>query len=195
MVSRKLPAAKSSTTIVPNHWDILSQPLSNTWIPELLTLSLSITSLAVIGVVVFVYDDHPAPTLPRGISLNAVVSDLATISKSALLFMVAACISQLKWPWYSVRRNLNDLQLLDDASRGPLGSIKLLFTRITQSVASIGALITVLTLALDPFLQQLISYPIKEIYTDSTLASVSRATSFKTDHFDGLFTAAINAGI
>lgn len=148
-----------------------------------------------IGVVVFVYDDHAAPSLPQGISLKAVVSVLATIPKSALLFMVAACICQPKWPWYHIQRNLNDLQLLDDASRGPLGSIKLLFTRIIQSITSIGALITVLTLALDPFLQQLISYPIKEIYTDSTLASVSRATSFKIYSYDGPFAAAINAGI
>ena len=195
MVDKALPATHAPTKRVPSRWAISSQPLSNTWLPEVSSLCLSIVSFAVIGVVVFIYDDHAAPSLPQGISLNAIVSVLATISKSALIFVVAACISQLKWPWYRVQRRLNDLQLLDDASRGPLGSVQLLTTRLVWSSASVGALITLLALALDPFFQQLIAYPIKEVYTSSTSASARRATSFKTKAYDDSFTAAMNAGI
>ena len=169
--------------------------LQNTWLAEILTLSLSVVSLATIAVVVLIYDGHAAPSLPRGITLNAVVSILATISKSALLFAVAACISQLKWSRFHNQQHLNDAQILEDASRGPLGSMKLLTTRLARSVASIGALTTVLALGYDPFLQQLIRYPVKEVYRNSTLAITRRASSFDVYMLDLAFTSAVNEGI
>jgi len=48
-----------------------------------------------------------------------------------MMVAVAAGISQQKWNWFSRRaRVVKDLQVFDDASRGPWGSIKLVFSKI-----------------------------------------------------------------
>ena len=173
----------------PSRW---SRFLYDTWIPELSIVCLSAASLTIIAIVVYIYDSHAGSTLPQGVSLNAIVSVLATVYKSYLLLVVATCISQLKWPWYRVRRSLNDLQILDDASRGPLGSAVLL-TRIFLSIASLGALITVLTLTTDPFLQQLIAYPVRQVDTKSESTQMRRATLFGAQSMSDEFAAAPNA--
>lgn len=38
-----------------------------------------------------------------------------------------ACISQLKWTWFKQSRRAIDLERYDQASRGPYGSLKILF--------------------------------------------------------------------
>ena len=58
---------------------------------------------------------------------NAIVSALATASKTSLLCAVTGAIGQLKWCWFEQERKLYDLQALDEASRGPAGSLALLF--------------------------------------------------------------------
>jgi hypothetical protein len=61
------------------------------------------------------------------ISLNALISTLATISKASLMLAVAACISQLKWLYFeSAPHRIQDIQIFDNASRGPLGALNLL---------------------------------------------------------------------
>lgn len=102
-------------------------------------------------------------------------------SEGSLLFVAGAGISQLKWHWYSQRRPLNDLSTYDEASRGPWGSTKLLWTaRWRHLAAFLGALITVVALGVDPFTQAVVSY-----YPCSTAASratsnISRLNSFFT---------------
>ena len=73
-------------------------------------------------------------------------------------------------------RRLRDVQTLDEASRGPLGSFKMLLGRVATSTASLGALITIFALAFDPFVQQLIDYPVNPMVMPSANASTRRAT-------------------
>jgi len=89
------------------------------------------------------------------------ISVFSTLSKSALLVAVAEGISQLKWIYFRERRHrLYDLQVFDEASRGPWGSLQLLWVlRLQAVVASVGAVITVASLAMDPFTQQILAYP------------------------------------
>ena len=42
---------------------------------------------------------------------------------------------------------------MDDAARGPLGSVTMILKNTILSVGSIGAVIVVLALAFDPFIQ------------------------------------------
>lgn len=162
------------------------------WLWEILALFLSLSTFAALVVILSVYNGRNVAQLPRGISLNAIVSILSTISKSSLIFSISATISQFKWLLFSGRtRQLKDLQLYDDASRGPLGSSLLLLSEkglyvgsrvhivlllISQSSwASIGALITILVLALDPFFQQLIHVSNRMVYHDSPSVTVKQA--------------------
>lgn len=60
---------------------------------------------------------------------NTVISILTTLARSAMLFSVSTCLSQLKWRHFQTRqagRPLNHLEDFDDASRGPLGSLFIL---------------------------------------------------------------------
>ncbi|KAL8719255.1 MAG: hypothetical protein Q9225_003714 [Loekoesia sp. 1 TL-2023] len=100
------------------------------WAGELLANLLSIIAFFAIIIVVHKYDGHPLPRLPHDVTLNFVVSTLATITKSTLLLAVASALGQFKWLWMSSRpRRLQDLQVFDEASRGPLGAAKLLTSR------------------------------------------------------------------
>lgn len=96
-----------------------------------------------------------------GISLNTLIAILSTLSRTALMVPVASCISQLKWiHLVTGPRALRDVQVFEDASRGPWGSLELISRlHIKAKLATWGSLITILTLAMGPFAQQLLSYP------------------------------------
>ncbi|KAJ9613520.1 hypothetical protein H2200_003462 [Cladophialophora chaetospira] len=88
-------------------------------------------------------------------------------------------MSQAKWCWFRPeaahqRRRLQDIQTLDDASRGPFGSVLALSQQTFVSVCSIGAVIVILSLAYDPFLQQLVGYP-SELAETSENATILQA--------------------
>lgn len=89
---------------------------------------------------------------------------------------MAESIGQLKWVWFfeqgkdARNKPLYDIQSFGGASRGPLGSLMILFRQKGLSLASLGAAITLLSLAFDPFIQQIIDYPLREITKNSDLA-------------------------
>ena len=102
---------------------------TNWWLWEILAVLLSLSTFSTLVIILIVYNGRNVAQLPQGISLNAVVSILSTISKSSLIFSISATLSQFKWLLFSGRtRKLKDLQLYDDASRGPLGSSLLLLS-------------------------------------------------------------------
>jgi hypothetical protein len=129
--------------------------------------------------------------------LNAIVAILATASKAGLIFPFASGISQLKWFWLlQSRRRLRDIQNDDDANRGFSRATILLFTHGALSFASIGAIISILALDFDPFVQQLIHYPIKDTIHNLGTARVKQARIvYNAVLEEGDFEAAINSGI
>ncbi|KAL8763231.1 MAG: hypothetical protein Q9184_000949 [Pyrenodesmia sp. 2 TL-2023] len=83
---------------------------------------------------------------------------------------VGSAISQCKWLWYrqAKPRRLQDLQLFDDASRGPWGAIQLLISlRAKSACPFIGAFVIVLVNLFDPFLQQVVVYKTRSIPSDN----------------------------
>lgn len=86
-----------------------------------------------------------------------------------LLFVATQCSSQAKWLLYSRTKgrkgspnpphSLVDLQTFDDASKGPRGSLQLLFKNPTAMFGVWGLVIIILAVAMDPFFQQLVRYP------------------------------------
>ncbi|CAG8930845.1 unnamed protein product [Penicillium salamii] len=132
--------------------------------------------------ILFAYNGKPRPEFSYNISLNAVVSVLATACKSSLIFVVGAGLSQLKWVWFQDRRKLSSIQAFEDASRGPMGSISLLFRHQGQSIASLGATILILMLAFEPFVQQILSYPTERIRTATeTSAALTPQVQYYND--------------
>ncbi|KAK5053886.1 hypothetical protein LTR84_001848 [Exophiala bonariae] len=102
------------------------------------------------------------------ISINALLSIFATIMKTALIIPVAASLSQLKWNWFLSENRLLDYQKFEAASRGPLGSVILIWTLRGRRLACLGAFIIIAALALDFGFQQLVSYPVQPTNTSQT---------------------------
>ena len=65
------------------------------------------------------YKWNPTSTLALGI----------TIAKASMMVPVASALGQLKWRWFSkAPRTLDGIEHFDEASRGFLGSLRLLWT-------------------------------------------------------------------
>ena len=161
----------------PTDWIL---PILDTWFYEIFAIGFSLACfISIIGVLA-AFNQEPAPSLSYGLTLNAIISILATASKSSLIFAVGECIGQLKWVWFhSRRRQLDEMQLFDSASRGPFGSLVVIFQHRGQSLVSLGALVTILALAFDPFIQQILTYPIRNTVdaADSSAAEARQVTS------------------
>lgn len=79
-----------------------------------------------------------------------------------MLFAATESIGQAKWLLFRKEgRNLIDFNTIDEASRGPWGAFQLLyrFWDGRTILASVGAFIVLVSLAVDPFTQQILSYP------------------------------------
>jgi hypothetical protein len=146
------------------------------WRYETLSLIASIAAVVAIVVVLCYFDGKPVPDWPVGITLNALVSVLSTISKAAMIAAVASCISQLKWMWFGQSRPLRDFELFDDASRGPWGALQLIVRKHSIHLVGLGAIITVVALLVDPFIQQIIAYTPQN--TSSNIGTVARAQMY-----------------
>lgn len=115
----------SNTPPRPSKWEIF---LYEWWTIELLAFVVSFASLIAIAVILRHYDGHSQPDWPHNITLNSVLSWFTTLFKASLLVPVAACFGQASWAHYrSGSRPLTDLAIYDSASRGPIGSMQLLW--------------------------------------------------------------------
>lgn len=128
-----------------------------------------IMALAVI-VTIYLHADHPLPQWPYGITINGLLSIYSVILRGCLAYVLTSCIGQLQWTWFSHdARPLYDAVLFDNAGRGPWGSIKWLWKHhIRQPLTALGAILTVLSLGIDPIVQQLVTpvdctWPVSDI--------------------------------
>lgn len=161
--------------------------LSDWWWWELGSVLVSVACFIAIIVTLLVMQNKPLASWHSSISPNAVISTLATVSKASLMLAVAACISQLKWLYFErSTRSLEQLQIFDDASRGPLGALELVLRLSPSEVFSRrkggagwafwASILTIFALALDPFAQQILSFPLRSV-PDSIGHSASISTA------------------
>lgn len=98
------------------------------WLPETASILTSLLLIYIFYSLLIVYDGRPVFEW-KGITLNTVVAVLSTASKAALIYAVSQLISQWKWILFTrASRPLIDFEIIDAASRGPMGSL-LLFRR------------------------------------------------------------------
>ncbi|KAL4901138.1 hypothetical protein BDW74DRAFT_181992 [Aspergillus multicolor] len=142
-----------------SRWSSLSL---DTWFWEILALIFGVFAFITIFVILAVLDQKPSPTLPSGITLNTIIFILSTSSKSPLIFAISSAIGQLKWiAFRRGKKPLSDLQLADDAGRGPLGSFWIIVRYKGKDLICLGAAVIMLCLVFGPFMQQILSYPIR----------------------------------
>lgn len=80
--------------------------------------------------ILFIYNGHPLLDLPRVITINAILAIFSTSMTAALSVPLALSISQAKWNWFHDDQGggkpLSDLEVYDQASRGPWGALVML---------------------------------------------------------------------
>lgn len=122
------------TPLRKSFWDTYNYVktlFDDTWILEFIALAISLAFNTAIVVLLGAYNgqDLARSSFPAGITLNAMISTFSTISKSFLAVATSAGLGQWKWLWFRhERRTLKTFDVLDQSSRGPWGSLQLLFT-------------------------------------------------------------------
>ncbi len=136
------------------------------WWWEILAMTLSMASMSLLAFLLSKINGTPLETWNLPIEPHTLIAILTTTGKTALLVPAASCISQLKWRHFTEKpRKLINFQIFDDASRGPWGSILLVWHmtfRARLLVAPGFALVTVLVLGIDPSAQQILKFPVRE---------------------------------
>lgn len=107
---------------------------SHWWPWEWLCELLAIASLAAMIVTLWYYQNKPQADWRNAyFTLNGLVAFLATLIKTGVVIPVSAAIGQRKWLRFlpggknkNRARRLGDFETFDEASRGSLGSAKLI---------------------------------------------------------------------
>ncbi|KAI1132457.1 hypothetical protein F5Y10DRAFT_208431 [Nemania abortiva] len=142
------------------------------WLEIVLCFTMIGALFAIVGTL-FPHQNQPTPQLPSWTSVNSLVAIEIVIMKLVIATIASQGLGQLKWRWYYKNsRPLSDLAVFDSASRGIFGAIKLVWLlRGRGLLASMGALVLIISTIIDPFGQEIIRF-----YQCSILEPSARAT-------------------
>lgn len=169
---QKAPASPNTTRKHAAEW-------WTQWRLEVLSGVLSIVAL--VGTVVTLEPNQgkPLPEWPFDISVNALLSIYSIVFKICMTFVIQSCISQQQWVWFASERRLYDAALFDSARQGPYGSAVWIWVHhLRQPLTTLGAVILILSVAVDPFYQQLLHY----VDCETPLQDI--ATAARSNYFD-----------
>lgn len=146
------------------HSWLYSHRYFNMWWWEVACCVVALTALLAMIATIRSYDGKPLPQWKYGITMNALIAVYTLILKAAAGLILAEGISHLKWIALAQPQALSTFVAHDNASRGPMGALTLLLrnnygtgkSRILLVVSSLGAIVTLLVLLLEPFSQQII---------------------------------------
>ncbi|KAJ9603962.1 hypothetical protein H2200_011484 [Cladophialophora chaetospira] len=159
---RNFPEKTSASNHVPDQkrslwrrsWKWCKTTMSDTWALEFAALILACICLTVIMVLCGVFQNKSLRHWHSYFSINTLVSVLGTVMKSCILLATAAGLGQLNWAWFDRQPNpFSDFDSHDQASRGPIGAAALLYRLRFWHLASLGCLVTILSLFSDAFIQ------------------------------------------
>ncbi|KAK8203715.1 hypothetical protein IWZ01DRAFT_560151 [Phyllosticta capitalensis] len=132
------------------------------WTVEILSCACATIILGALVILLAHFDDLPMPDWPQPITINAIVSTFTVAFKALLLKPLEEGLSQSKWLWFIRPNKLSDLELFDQASRGPWGCLCLLYDSLKGArkryLAVFGALLSIVALGIDPMSQGIVQY-------------------------------------
>ncbi|KAH7134938.1 hypothetical protein B0J11DRAFT_575562 [Dendryphion nanum] len=193
IVPPSLPSAESMTDIgsmCVNPPHVQNSPLSflrcDTWLYEFLCFCFALIVLVVLATYLNVCDGKPMWT--KGIALNTIVAIASGLFRASIMVPVSVCISQSVWIWMlKEQRPLQHVIRHDQASRGPWGSVHALArARSSSPLLLLGAFITIVVLATEPFFQQSVGYYDKNILDPQLTAATSSALTYRHNPEDGM---------
>ena len=176
------PLKSTPRTLIMN-WCYLGDILEDTWLLQGLSVLGSIVLTSVLVVLLARFDNTPILEW-NGISLNAVVALIATMLKGLVALTVSDCLGQAKWIWFSrQRRSLSDFVIIDQGSRGPLESVKLLRKPVARSFIDFDAILIILSVPMDSFVQLTVGKTNAVIYKNDSLTQISYARRYSKGTF------------
>ncbi|KAK7452401.1 hypothetical protein CaCOL14_004686 [Colletotrichum acutatum] len=142
------------------------------WYLEIGCCFLAIASLVAQAIVLWQYDGKSQDSWPSTtLTLNGLIAILSTVCRATFMIAVGAILSQAKWNHFSGKKDgyhrLDDFTLIDDASRGSWGSLQLMWRFKGAHITCVGAVLTMLSLALGFFSQQLITLRIDQVESNT----------------------------
>jgi hypothetical protein len=148
------------------------------WAWELLAMVASVGSMAAVVAILVTMDNQPLTDWNFFLSIAATIAIFGMVAKSAAAFAIGGCVSQYKWIHFESKpRQLTDLDLIEEASRGPLGSLVLLARR-PLGLASIAAVVTLLALGFETFVQQMVEFNPVDVAVNDGKAVLGLAHSY-----------------
>ncbi|EGX91852.1 arginase family protein [Cordyceps militaris CM01] len=163
------------------------------WADEYKSAVICGLSIAILSVVLWYYDGKLVPRLSPGLDLEMVVIALVTVARVAMGNVVEACLSQCAWIWIAKshqRRTktvarLEDFKLFDEASRGFLGSVALMWRMKGLHLSCIGAAIIIFTHGFETFSQQMVHYVARPIvFRNETERSAP--ANYRSEYWDNV---------
>ncbi|KAG9494984.1 hypothetical protein J7337_013213 [Fusarium musae] len=148
------------------------------WGLELLT---SFTTLVLFAGMVAIFcsmRDKPYSEWPLSISISTTIAILSTGCTAAMMHNISAFIGQLKWLYFKrSSQTVYNVERFDEASRGPLGAILLIF-KVPWNLATLGAFITILRLGFSPLSQAVVSLEPRVVDVPSNDATFGYAHAY-----------------
>jgi hypothetical protein len=111
----------------PSHAIQYKRSLLREWRWEMLCWIFGSLTFAASLVVLTVFHNALLSEWKSKIQITTIIAALAQASTSSFLVPISSGIAQLKWTWFQRTRRLFDLETFDQASRGPQGSLGLIF--------------------------------------------------------------------
>jgi hypothetical protein len=156
----------------------LQRRFHGNWWLEILALAIGAASQAAVFVILLFMHNRPLHLWTdrvASLTLNAAISVLSTTAKSLVLFAIAPCLGQLKWLYFRAEHPLRHLEHFDQAGKGPLGALQILGS-VRMASACLGALVVLLSSAIDPFTQQVL------VQYQRNVSLADPAVSFSTNN-------------
>lgn len=183
------PSKKSPKSSLPSRACILQFWQSWEW--EFAACFLVLAIPIIISGTLYPHSGQPLPQWPFRVSINSLLSIYALALKAAIGFILTSCIGQLQWAWFSETRPLTDMLRFDSATRGANGALSLIWRqRFRQPLTALGCIIMVLSVAVDPFVQQLVR-PVDcsvELLDDNAAATLPRTNVFNDEYKENFST-------
>lgn len=126
------------------------------WKWEILTYILVLATPLIMVATLYPHAGQPVPSWPFRITINSLLSIYSVALRASVGFLVASCIGQLQWAWFTTKRPMYDIVLYNKANRSAWGSLTLLWNHhVKQPLTALGCMILILSAVIDPFIQQL----------------------------------------
>lgn len=179
------PPCPTSTASRRSWLSHIGRRFQDGWLWEISGIVLSISCMVAIFIILPLLNNAPLDNWRFAVAPNTLISTFITVSKTSMLLAVAAGMSQLKWHHFQggPPRPLQELDVFDEASRGPWGAMAFLWRmrrRGATVAAMVGAFVMLSSLTMDPLAQQIIAFRTRYVPRDGSMAWMTISKSY--DH-------------